>query len=148
MKIGIFETPPQKWFPFDKDTEVLIQYIEKAKLNTILMQGAEAAKKMKAKAGSVQDIFLGKAAVFGWRKITDHDHPGMLLPSGDPLPFTPENRNLAITKSQRFSEFVYRIATDETQFIDDDIPELDADDLKGLEDVLAEFSKEEQPGNE
>jgi len=147
MKIGIFDTPPQKWFPFDQDTEILIQYIEKAKLNIILMQGAEAAKKMKAKAASVQDIFLGKAAVFGWRKIADHDQPGMLLPNGDPLPFTPENRNLAITKSQRISEFVYRIATDETKFLDEDLPELDADDLKDLEDVLAAFGKEEQPGN-
>lgn len=147
MKIGIFDTPPQKWFLFDKDTEVLIQYIEKAKLNNILLQGAEAAKKMKAKAGAVQDIFLGKAAVFGWRKTTDHEQPGMLLPNGDPLTFTPENRNLAITKSQRFSEFVYRIATDETKFLDDDLPELDADDLKELEDVLLEFGKEEQVGN-
>lgn len=147
MKIGIFETPPQKWFPFDKDTEVLIQYIEKAKLNVILMNGADAAKKMKAKSGSVQDIFLGKAAVFGWRKMDDHDHPGMLMPNGDPLPFSPESRNLVITKSQRFSEFVYRIATDETKFLEDDLPELDGDDLKDLEDILIEFGKEETPGN-
>lgn len=148
MKIGIFETPPQKWFPFDKDTEVLIGYIEKSQLNDILLKGADAAKKMKAKSGAVQDIFLGKAAVFGWRQIENHDQPGMLLPDGSPLPFSPENRNLAITKSQRFSEFVYRTATDETNFLDNDIPELDADDLKGLDAILDAFSKEdEQPGN-
>lgn len=147
MKIGIFETPPQKWFAFDKDTEVLIQYIEKSALNDILMNGADAAKKMKAKVGAVQDIFLGKAAVSGWHKIENHDEPGMLLPNGDPLPFSPENRNLAITKSQRFSEFVYRTATDETNFLDNDLPELDADDLKGLDAILEEFGKEGQPGN-
>jgi hypothetical protein len=148
MKVGIFETPPQKWFPYGADVEVLLQFLEKETVNDILMKGAEAAKKMKAKPTHVQDIFLGKSAVLGWRNPSDHDQPGLSLPDGKPLPFTPENRNLLIAKSQRFSEFVYRTCTDETKFLDDDLPQLDAGDLRGLDDLLSEMAKEEKPGNE
>lgn len=147
-KVGIFETPPQKWFKYDNDTEVLIQYIDKGKVNTILMNGAEAAKKMKAKPGILQDIFLGKAAVFGWRKIDDEAHPGFLMPDGTPIPFTDENRNRLITKNQRFSEWVYRICTDDMQFLDDEpVSDLDAADLSDIDEVLDRLSEGEPEKN-
>jgi len=147
-KVGIFDEAPRKWFKYDSDTEVLLQYIEKGKVNTILMQGAEAAKKMKAKSGDVQDIFLGREAVFGWRKAGTETEPGFLLPDGTPLPFSAENRNRLMTKSKRFSEFVFRVCTDELQFLEEDLPDLAGDDLKGLDDLLQELGKEEEaPGN-
>lgn len=148
-KIGIFEEAPQKWFRFDADTEVLLQHIDKGRVNTILMQGAEAAKKMKAKAGDMQDIMLGKAAVFGWRNTERHDEPGFLLPDGSPIPFTPENRNRLMTKSKLFSDFVYRVCTDERQFLEQEAPALEPEDLKDLDELLEELEKEEEtPGNE
>ena len=142
-KIGVFETSPRKWFPFDSDTEVNIEYIDKARVNTILMNGAEAAKKMKAKSGAIQDVYLGKAAVHGWRKVGGENHPGFLLPNGDPIPFSPENRNMLMTKSQQFSEFVYRTCTDENKFLEDDSL-LNGDDLVGLDELLLSLEKEEE----
>lgn len=147
-KVGVFEEAPKKWFKYDSDTEVQLQYIEKGRVNTILMQGAEAAKKMKAKSSDVQDIFLGREAVFGWRKIDTDGEPGFMLPDGTAFPFHAENRNRLMTKSKRFAEFVFRICTDEIQFLEEELPELSGDDLKGLDEILAELGQEEDlPGN-
>lgn len=146
-KIGIFEKAQRKWFPYDSDTEVQIEYIDKGRINTILMKGAEAAKKLKGKSSPIQDIFLGKAAVHGWRKIGDENHPGLLMPNGDPIPFTPENRNMLMAKSQRFSEFVFRTCSDANEFIEDD-ELLNGEDLQGLDDLLDSLEKgEESLGN-
>lgn len=147
-KIGVFDEAPQKWFRYDMDTEVRLQYINKGAVNTILMQGAEVAKKMKARAGDMQDVLLGKAAVLGWRKIEDETHPGFLLPDGTPVAFTPENRNRFMTKSRNFSEWVYRICTDEMQFLPDEVPVLEVEDLKDVDALLEELALEEKPGNE
>ena len=148
-KIGVFEEAPQKWFRFDTDTEVLLQYIEKGHINTILLQGAEAAKRMKAKGSDVQDIFLGKEAVFGWRKVGNEKDPGFMLPDGTPLPFTTANRNLLMTKNRRFAEWVFNVCSNDLSFLDEAAPQLDGQDLKGLDDLLEEMAKEEEaPGNE
>ena len=147
-KVGIFDTPPSKWFKFDSDTEVLLRHIDKGAVNTILMRGAAAAKTMKAKAGHVQDIFLGKEAVLGWRQVGDENKPGFLLPDGTPFPFSPENRNRLMTKSKRFSEWVFRLCSDDQQFLEEEPEELAGDDLKGLDDLLDELGNEEElPGN-
>ncbi|QXE89967.1 hypothetical protein KP001_16300 [Geomonas subterranea] len=145
-KVGIFEEQPQKWFQYDNDTEVLLQHVEKSRLNTILMQGAEEAKKMRAKASDVQDIFLGRAAVLNWRKIGTDDEPGFQLPDGSPFPFSTDNRNRHMVKSKRFAEFVFRVCTDELQFLEDDRSEIAGEDLKGVEEVLVELGKDE-PGD-
>lgn len=139
-KVGLFDTPPRKKFQYDEDTEVLIEYISKARVNTILMKGAEAAKKVKATTSSLQDIFLGKSAVHGWNLIGDETKPGFALPDGTPLSFNPANRNLMMTKSQKFSEFVYRICTDETKFLETDSL-LEGEDLQGLEELLDDLEK-------
>jgi len=147
-KVGVFEEAPEKWFRYDSDTEVLLKHVPKSRVNTILMQGAEVARKMKAKAGDLQDIYLGKEAVRGWRKIDNHDEPGFLLPDGSPIPFVPENRNKLMTKSKRFSEFVYGTCTDENKYLEDEFPQLDGEDLKELDDLLGELQKDEDiPGN-
>ncbi len=149
-KIGVFEEAPQKWFKFDSDTEVLLKHIEKGRINAILLQGAEAAKKMSAKSSDVQDIFLGKEAVFGWRKVDAHKEPGFLLPDGSPLPFTAANRNLLMTKSKRFAEWVFNVCSNDLAYLDEDTPQLEAGDLKGLDELLEELATtgdEDLPGN-
>lgn len=142
-KIGVFQTNPRKWFPYDSDTEILIEYLDKSRVNTILMNGAESAKKMKAKSSPIQDVFLGKAAIHGWRNTKDENHPGLLLPNGDPIQFTPENRNMLMAKSQQFSEFVYRTCTDENNFLEEESL-LNGDDLQGLDELLNSLNKEEE----
>jgi len=149
-KIGVFEEAPQKWFRFDADTEVLLKHIEKGRVNAILLQGAEAAKKMKARGSDVQDIFLGKETVFGWRKVDAHEEPGFLLPDGTPLPFTAANRNLLMTKNRRFAEWVFATSTNDLAYLDEDGPLLEASDLKDLDELLEELAttgEEDIPGN-
>lgn len=149
-KIGIFDEKPQKWFPYDKDTEVLIQFLDKGAVNSVLLKGANVAKQMKAKVSDLQDIYLGKAVVLGWRQISDETQPGFLLPDGTPFPFNNENRNRLMTKSKRFSEWVFSVCTNEQMFLEDDGPQLEAEDMKGLDEVLQELGKEDpedMPGN-
>lgn len=146
-KIGVFEGEQKRWFRYDSDTEVLLKYIDKGRVNTILIQGAETAKKMKANPSDMQDILLGKEAIFGWRKIGNHEEPGFLLPDGTPAPFTPDNRNRFMTKSKRFSEFVYATCTNENKFLDDEPLELSGEDLKDLDRLLDEIGEEDLPGN-
>jgi len=141
-KVGIFETPPKKWFDFDPDTEVLIQHVDKEAMARLLKQAGEAAQKVKAKAGVVSDMFLGKAAVHGWRNKKDHDHPGLLLPGGDPLHFSPENRNTLMTRCREFSEFVFTTSTNAAGFLDDGANGL-LDDPAAIETLLGDVPEED-----
>lgn len=146
-KVGVFDAEQKKWFRYDSDSEVLLKYIDKGRVNTILMRGAEVAKSMKAPAGAMQDILLGKEAVFGWRKVDAPDEPGLQFPDGTTMPFTPDNRNRLMTKSKRFSEFVYGTCTDENRYLEDEPVVVAPEELKELDALLDELSKEEAEGS-
>jgi hypothetical protein len=120
-KIGIFETPPQRYFNYDEDTEVLLEFISKERMGTIIAKADEVAKKMKMPQSKVYDMFLGKAAVLGWRHKDQENmahHPGLVLPSGAPLVFSSDNRNLLMKACTEFSGFVFGRCTNSSLFLD------------------------------
>jgi hypothetical protein len=119
-RVGIFEKPPRKYFKYDTDTEVELEFIDKKTLDAVIKSANEAAQKVKTPQGMVYDMFLGKKAVHNWRRINDHTHPGLLLPNGEAIAFTSANRNMMMTGSRDFSEFVFRNATNATGFLDDE----------------------------
>ena len=114
-ELDIFATAPEKWFPYDDDTEVLIQYQGKEILTKISSKAGEIERKTGASAGVIANKLTGRAAVKGWRRKLDHDHPG-LTTGGQPLPFTPANVDMLMTKSIDFSTFVNRKCIDSQAF--------------------------------
>jgi len=140
-KVGIFEEAPKKWFTFcDTDTEVLIQYVDKEALSKLIKRAGEVAKKLSTPQGVAYDMFLGKAAVHGWRKEKEPTQPGFTMPNGSPLPFTAENRNLLMTRYREFSEFVYQKATATAGYLVEDQATL-TDDPATLEKLLEDYEE-------
>lgn len=101
-------------------------------------QIGEVSQKLKTPQSTAYDMFLGKKAVVGWRNIKDHNHPGLLLPGGAPIPFTAENRNMLMTKSREFSEFVFQKSTNASLFLLADEGEEVADPAT-IEKLLEEY---------
>jgi hypothetical protein len=145
-RVGIFETPPKKYFKYDSDTEVELEFIDKQTLDKVIKQANEAAQKVKTPQGMVYDMFLGKKAVHGWRNINNHSHPGLLLPSGQPIVFNAENRNMMMTGSREFFEFVFRNATNAAAFLNEDPTDL-IDDPATLEALLEGLGEGEETKN-
>jgi hypothetical protein len=145
-RVGIFETPPKKYFKYDTDTEVLIEHIDKKTLDKLIKQATEAAQKVKTPQGMVYDMFLGKKAVHHWRKINDHDHPGLLMPNGSLIEFSPANRNMMMTGSRAFSEFVFSKATNSDGYMED-APVDQVDDPDMLETLLNALDEAPDPKN-
>ena len=149
-KVGLFDAPPRKWFPYDSDTEVELEHISKDRMNKIVNKAEDAAKKTGSAQGMIYDMFLGKAAVHGWRHIDQAQnpgHPGLLLPNGNPLCFSDDNRNLLMKGCAEFSGFVYRTCTGSLNFLEEDPV---VDDQKTLNELLAEADLEEdgEPKND
>jgi hypothetical protein len=145
-RVGVFETPPRKWFPYDTDTEVELEFISKDRMNKIVNKADAAAKKLGSPQTLIYDMFLGKAAVHGWRHVDQEkqpNHPGLLLPNGNPLSFSDENRNMLMKGCAEFSGFVFRTCTGSAQFLDD---ALVVDDQKTIDDLIAEADLEEEGG--
>jgi len=137
-ELDIFKEAPEKWFPYDADTEVLIQYQGKKVLNKILSKASEVERKTGAPGASraIANKLTGRVAVKGWRKKTDHDHPGLTI-SGEPVPFTPANIDMLMTESTDFSSFVNHKCVESDAF-------RSAVDLS-IDDIAADlFDKEEK----
>lgn len=115
-KLGIFDEEKNKWIQFDEDTEILIKLITKEGLRRIIQKSNKRAKLTGEDTADISDIMLGRDAVLGWRKINDHDHPGLIV-NGQPLPFIPENIDMLMKKSLAFSRFVNEYAMDEVTFL-------------------------------
>ena len=149
-KIGVFETPPRKFFQFDQDTEVELEFISKDRMNKLLKRADEGAKKLKTSQPLIYDMFLGKAAVHNWRHVDQEKnpgHPGLVLPGGAPLPFNGDNRNMLMEKCAEFSSFVFRTSTSSAMFLDEEPAD---DDFQTLGDLLDELDLEEdaEPKND
>jgi len=116
-KVAIFEDDEvrEKWFPYDDDTEVLLAYIDRQGLQKINTKTIKAGKLTGTAQADYSNCLLGHKAVKGWRKIKDHDHPGLIV-KGQPLPFSLENIDLLMTKSLEFSRFVNERCTDAELF--------------------------------
>jgi len=104
-EIGIFDEERKRWIQFDEDTEVLIRFVDRRELRKIQNKAEKTARLTGVDADEIANKYLGRAAVLGWRKIDDHSHPGLTL-KGQPLPYTPENVDMLMTRSLEFSRFV------------------------------------------
>ncbi len=141
-KVGVFTVAPKMWFSYDADTEVELEFISKERMGKIVKKADDAAKRVGGTASVVYDMFLGKAAVHGWRNKDDHNHPGLLLPNGNPIPFSEENRNLLMKSCSEFSTFVFRNCTGSESFLEETVVE----DPKTLDDLVAEMDIEGNTG--
>ncbi len=145
-KVGIFSQSPRKWFLFDEDTEVELEYIDKERLRKLLVKADDGAKKIGEKSNVIFDILLGKTTVHGWRKVDDPTAPGLAFPDGTPLYFSDENRNLMMRRCEEFGAFVYRTATISRNFLPD-VESVVTIDPKLLDDFLSELDDEQPSKN-
>lgn len=116
-EIAIFPgTTKQRWVPYDGDTEVLIRLVDKARLDEISRVARREAELTGADRDVVVNRNFGREACRGWRKIEDHDHPGLMV-GGKPLEFNQDNLDLLMRHSLEFSAFVNRNGMDARGFL-------------------------------
>ncbi|RJQ44443.1 MAG: hypothetical protein C4538_10515 [Nitrospiraceae bacterium] len=117
-KFNFSDEEKNRWFQFDIDTEVQIKLITKRDLREIARKAAKRAKLTGEDEGDIADRLLGRAAVMGWRKMDDHNHPGIIV-NDQPCTFCPENIDVLITRSIKFSRFVNQMCIDEDEFLEE-----------------------------
>ena len=125
-KLGIFEDERKRWIQFDEDTEVRIRFIGREELRKLQIKAEKTAS---LSGGDARDILcqhLGKASVLGWRKMDDHNHPGLTV-AGEPLEYSPENVDMLMGKSQEFFRFVDTNSINSRIFLDE---AMEAEDSK------------------
>jgi hypothetical protein len=117
--IAVFKEAPQKWLQYDIDTEVLIEYQSKKALDDIRKKGRKIARinRIEDLEGIINQL-TGRAAVKGWRKTTDHKHPGLMI-DNKPLEFKTENIDMLMEVSTDFSFFVNTSCIDSKLFLGD-----------------------------
>jgi len=117
--IAIFDDERTKWIQYDEDAEVLIRFVGREELRKIQRKAEKTANLTGADANDIANQKLGRAAVLGWRKIGDNNHPGLIV-KGEPLPFTPENIDMLMRRSLEFSRFVNDNSIDSKQFLEEE----------------------------
>lgn len=116
-RLGVFSDKPRKWFPFDEDTEVNIEFLSKDRILEIQKRAAKQAKLSGGDLEILTNKLIGEATVKGWRKASDHNHPGLLDAAGNSIPFTPENRDMLMKCCREFSNFVNDASIDSHGFL-------------------------------
>lgn len=129
-KIGVFSGKQRKWFPFDEDTEIQIEFLSKDKIVELQKKGAKQAKLSGGDVDVITNRLIGEAAVKGWRKTTDQNHPGLLDADGNPITFTPENRDLLMKCCREFSNFVNEASIDSHGYLEEDTEAAEIDAAK------------------
>lgn len=121
-EIAVFEKDkkPNKWIQYDVDTEVLIFYQDREDLNAIRIKAEKNARLTGANSSKLMDIYLGRKAVGGWRKIEDHKHPGLTI-GGKPIEFNERNLDMFMTKSNEFARFVNEKCVDSPEFLEEGV---------------------------
>lgn len=118
-ELGIFSEEKQKWIQFDEDTEVLVRFINKELMVKLRKKAEKASRLSGSDLSDITNRNLGEQAVLGWRNITDHNDPGLRV-NKQPLPFTPDNRDMLMKKSLEFSNFVNETAISSRVFLEDE----------------------------
>lgn len=97
----------EAWVPFGDDAEVLIRYVSRDELKAIARKSKKISflnhQKTEEFDDLKADISLGRAAVKDWKGFTMN---------GEPLPCTPENIDLLMTKWNAFAKFVNETCID------------------------------------
>ena len=141
-ELDIFEHAPKRWFDYGGDSEVLLLYAGKEVLTRIRHKAAEIAAKTGGDFNAISIRLVGRYAVKGWRKKSDHNHPGLTV-SGQPIPYSGESLDILMRRSNEFSDFVNRKCADADFFrtatevnIDDIAADLFSEEIeaRGTED--------------
>ncbi|MBA4395705.1 MAG: hypothetical protein C0407_19300, partial [Desulfobacca sp.] len=90
-------------------------YVTRQDLRKINSKSSKASRLAKEDMSDYSNCLLGRAAVLGWRKVDDHDHPGLIV-KGRPFPFSQDNLDILMTKSLDFSKFVNDVCVDAEMF--------------------------------
>lgn len=117
-RVGLFDGEQQQWIQFDEDTEVLLGFVDKEELNKLNRLADKQARLTKGDVVVIGNRLLGERAVFGWRKCSNHNHPGLMTAAGAPIPFSVENRNMLMKSCREFSNFVNENAIDSSVFLE------------------------------
>jgi hypothetical protein len=96
----------------------MIRFVDKEELNALNRKADKTARLTKGDVSVIGNRLLGEIAVFGWRKINDHNHPGLLDAKGTPIPFNAENRNMLMKRCREFSNFVNETSIDASVFLE------------------------------
>lgn len=118
-RLGIFDEEMTRWIQFDEDTEVFIRFVGKEDLRKIFKKAERTAKLTGADSTELSNRELGRLCVMGWRKIDEHDHPGLII-KGKPLQFSPDNIDMLMKRSLDFSRFVNENAIDSRLFLEEE----------------------------
>ena len=120
IKIFDKEPKPQKWFDFDEDTEILVEYTEKEDLDEIRAQAARQSRMtLRENIDVIANGLLGQRKVKGWRKKDDPAQPGLIV-NGQPFPYSEKNAAYLMRKSLDFSNFVNEICLKISQFAEEE----------------------------
>jgi len=118
-KVAVFTDDQRRWLEFDEDTELFVSFLSTEK-------GRELSKevdKLTVRSGGDRSVIwnrkLGEKVLHGWRHKTRADHPGLTLPDGSPIPFTPESRDLLMVQCREISMFVSENCLDSKIFIEE-----------------------------
>ncbi len=114
-ELDIFEQAPKRWFDYGGDSEVLLLYAGKEVLTRIRNKAAEIAAKTGGDFNAISIRLIGRYAVKGWRKKSDHDHPGLTI-KGEPIPYSGESLDMLMRRSNEFSDFINRKCADADSF--------------------------------
>lgn len=106
--LGVFTDKRSRWITFDEDSEVCVKYISREVLGVIWVRASRTAARKNMKIEDAFNVELGRRAVGGWRKIDDHEHPGLTV-GGEPFPYSPNNSDFLMVKSLDFSKFINEV---------------------------------------
>jgi hypothetical protein len=109
-----------RWFPYDDDTEIHIDYLSRRELKKINKKVPKAKGFMGLDETDCFNVLLGRRAVrLGWRHIKNHDHPGFIV-KGEPFPFNQKNLDTLMLHSIDVSRFVNDRCIDASLFDSED----------------------------
>lgn len=117
-RLGLFDGEQKQWIQFDEDTEVLLGFVDKEELNKLNRLADKQARLTKGDVTVIGNRLLGERAVFGWRKCSDHTHPGLMTANGTPIQFSATNRDMLMKSCREFSNFVNENAIDSAVFLE------------------------------
>lgn len=124
-KLGIFDDERKRWIQFDEDTEVLLRFIGREELKGLQRKAEKTAALASLDARDILATRLGRASVLGWRKMDDHEHPGLVV-DGEPLRFSQENVDMLMSRSTEFVRFVDTHSVNSRLFLEQEKEEADS----------------------
>lgn len=117
-KVAIFDDEQLKDFEYDEDTNVVLAYLTKEEAVKLNKEVEKIVQRTGADWSLVWNQKLGERVIKKWYNRLTEGHPGFVMPNNDPIPFTPENRDMMMKRNREFSLFVGQNSVDAQLFLD------------------------------